>query len=73
MDAMSRSPQRQAPRSAPEGAGVRSDLIDRDLLHRIGQDLRSVYGDILDAPLPDRVVRLLARLDDAVARESNGV
>jgi hypothetical protein len=73
MAATSRPPHWRAPLSAPDGAGGRPEAVDHDLLRRIGQDLRSVYGDILNAPLPDGVARLLVLLDDAVARERDGV
>jgi hypothetical protein len=44
--------------------GKRSSIIsDTGLLRRIGQDLRSIYADVIRQPLPQRIQATLALID----------
>jgi hypothetical protein len=36
---------------------------DAELLRRIGQDLRSIYADVIKQPLPQRIQGTLALID----------
>jgi hypothetical protein len=47
-----------------ESNGKRSSAIsDTELLRRIGQDLRSIYADVIRQPLPQRIEATLALID----------
>ncbi|WP_196805455.1 NepR family anti-sigma factor [Methylobacterium sp. 77] len=46
--------------------------MDRETRRRIGRNLRILYGNVLDLPLPDRFEALLAELSDQpAARETS--
>jgi len=38
-------------------------MSDTELLRRIGQDLRSIYADVIRQPLPQRIQATLALID----------
>ena len=38
-------------------------ISDTELLRRIGQDLRSIYADVIRQPLPPRIQATLALID----------
>ena len=38
--------------------------LDRNAQQRIGQGLKQMYGNLAAAPVPDRLLGLLAQLDD---------
>jgi hypothetical protein len=38
--------------------------LDRAIQTRIGDQLRAMYDDLMEQPVPDRFSELLARLDD---------
>ncbi|GGK50324.1 NepR family anti-sigma factor [Salinarimonas ramus] len=38
--------------------------LDRATQARIGDQLRAMYSELLDQPVPDRFVELLAKMDD---------
>ncbi|MGY2050820.1 NepR family anti-sigma factor [Methylobacterium sp. JK268] len=40
-----------------------SSLADALLLAKLGHDLRALYTDVVDQPVPDALNRLIARLD----------
>lgn len=40
-----------------------SSLADALLLAKLGHDLRALYTDVVDEPVPDALNRLIARLD----------
>lgn len=40
-----------------------SAISDAELLRRIGQDLRSIYADVIRQPLPERIQATLALID----------
>jgi hypothetical protein len=45
-------------------AGKRPSAVsDIELLRRIGQDLRSIYADVIRQPLPQRIQATLALID----------
>ncbi len=44
--------------------GKQSSVIsDAELLRQIGQDLRSIYADVIRQPLPQRIQATLALID----------
>jgi hypothetical protein len=45
-------------------AMTQSPQLDRQAQARIGEQLRSMYDDLLKQPVPDRFVELLKKLDD---------
>jgi len=51
-----------APKRAVREQVVQHPRLDSDLQAVIGQQLRAVYHEILDEPVPDRFVRLLEQL-----------
>ena len=55
------------------GAGGRrvSPVSDEDLLRTIGDDLRSLYADIIRQPLPPKIEAALARIDRVQSQGSN--
>ena len=49
--------------NGPDG-GMRSSAVsDTELLRRIGQDLHSMYADVIRQPLPRRTQAILALID----------
>ncbi|HRF07472.1 MAG TPA: NepR family anti-sigma factor [Xanthobacteraceae bacterium] len=46
-------------------AKPKSGGLDRQIQAKIGQQLRSMYDDVVDQGVPDRFVDLLKRLDGA--------
>lgn len=40
-----------------------STMTDTELLRRIGQDLRSIYAEVIRQPLPPRIQATLALID----------
>lgn len=64
----------QASTSEPRAAtglsagGMRNGM-DRETRRRIGRNLRILYGNVLDLPLPDRFEALLAELSDQPASQ----
>jgi hypothetical protein len=50
--------------------GSRSPALDRAAQGRIGEQLRAMYGALTEAPIPERLMALLDRLD-ASGRASN--
>lgn len=47
------------------GAKPKSGGLDRQIQAKIGQQLRSMYDDVVDQGVPDRFVDLLRKLDGA--------
>lgn len=43
--------------------GRSSAMSDTELLRRIGQDLRSIYAEVIRQPLPPRIQATLALID----------
>ena len=69
---MASNKQKGAARAAPGGA-VSEDsspepTLNRAIQERIGDNLRSLYDDLVQQPVPDRFVELLNRLE---GRKSN--
>lgn len=51
------------------GSGRRHGAIsDTELLRRIGHDLRSLYADVIQQPIPPKIKAALARIDREQAR-----
>ena len=48
---------------AAEASSAAKTRSQRPELARIGAHLRAFYGDVVDEPLPDRLMRLLHRLE----------
>jgi hypothetical protein len=62
-DKIARGPQKRAPRVATSrAAGVRIEAEKADKY--IGDQLRALYDAVVVEPVPDRLLRLLDRLDD---------
>lgn len=57
--------------SSIEGSRRGSMLSDEDLLRTIGEDLRSLYADVIRQPLPTKIKAALARIDHAQHQGSN--
>jgi hypothetical protein len=54
-----------------EGGRRVSIMSDEDLLRTIGEDLRSLYADVIRQPLPPKIEAALARIDHAQHQGSN--
>jgi hypothetical protein len=57
--------------SGVEDGGRVSMMSDEDLLRTIGEDLRSLYADVIRQPLPPKIKAALARIDHAQHQGSN--
>jgi len=65
-------------RSGPSQRKMKTDLrgsetvvkLGPDIKAKIGQQLRLMYGEVVDQGVPDRFVEMLKRLDDATDRGS---
>jgi hypothetical protein len=51
--------------SSVEGGRRVSMMSDEELLRTIGEDLRSLYADIIRQPLPPKIEAALTRIDHA--------
>jgi hypothetical protein len=50
---------------AAAGAKPKSGGLDRQIQAKIGQQLRSMYDEVVDQGVPDRFAELLKKLDGA--------
>lgn len=50
---------------AAVGAKPKSGGLDRQIQAKIGQQLRSMYDEVVDQGVPDRFAELLKKLDGA--------
>jgi hypothetical protein len=51
------------------GNGRRHSMIsDTELLRRIGHDLRSLYAEVIQQPIPPKIKAALARIDREQSR-----
>ena len=50
--------------------GRSSGMADAKLLRRIGHELQTVYGDLVEAPVPDHLAEILRRLDQRDSEDS---
>lgn len=57
--------------SSVEGGRRVSMISDEELLRMIGQDLRSLYADVIRQPLPPKIEAALTRIDLAQCGGSN--
>jgi hypothetical protein len=57
--------------SGVEGGRWLSMMSDEELLRTIGEDLRSLYADIIRQPLPPKIESALTRIDHAQRLASN--
>ena len=58
-------------RSALQGnAGRRQAPIDPGIQHEIGKHLRAAYDDVINEPVPDKFLELLAQLERSTSRKS---
>ncbi len=57
--------------SSIEGGRQVSIMSDEELLRTIGEDLRSLYADVICQPLPPKIKAALARIDHAQHQGSN--
>jgi hypothetical protein len=57
--------------SSVEGGRRVSMMSDEELLRTIGDDLRSLYADVIRLPLPPKIEAALTRIDHAQRSVSN--
>jgi hypothetical protein len=57
--------------SSVEGGRRLSVMSDEELLRSIGEDLRSLYADIIRQPLPPKIESALTRIDHAQRLANN--
>lgn len=51
------------------GADQQKPQLDRSTQTRIGDQLRSMYAELMDQPVPDRFRTLLDQLDDPAKKQ----
>jgi hypothetical protein len=51
-------------KSDGKGLGGKRPALDRNIQAHIGRKLRAVYDEVAAAPIPDRIVQLLAKLEE---------
>jgi hypothetical protein len=52
-------------KSKPNGKGSKRPGLDQNIQAHIGRKLRAVYDEVATAPIPDRIVELLAKLEES--------
>ena len=57
--------------SSPDAGQRQSRMSDEELLRTIGDDLRSLYAEIIRQPLPPDIEAALARIDREQSRTLN--
>ncbi|NGM32461.1 hypothetical protein G4G93_00680 [Methylobacterium sp. DB0501] len=65
-----RGPGGQGPQASgdeDDPAGPGQPALDRDVQGRIGSHLRAMYDELMQQPIPDRFVDLLAELERSAA------
>jgi hypothetical protein len=50
--------------------GRSNGMADARLLRRIGRELQTVYGEVVEAPVPDHLAEILRRMDQHDSEES---
>ncbi|AWN50432.1 NepR family anti-sigma factor [Methylobacterium sp. 17Sr1-1] len=51
-------------------AGPEQPALDRNVQGRIGSHLRAMYDELMQQPIPDRFVDLIAELERSATRET---
>jgi hypothetical protein len=51
------------------GQGKRESQLGHDIRAKIGQELRTIYDDVVNEGIPERFAELLNRLDDRESRD----
>ena len=62
-------PQSPVANQASQGGGDESAGLNREIQHKIGQQLRAIYDDVVQEGVPDRFANLLRAIDKQ-SRES---
>ena len=63
------NPAENAPSNATEDSTLDGAALDPKVLETIGRALKAHYDDLVHAPLPDKFLDLLARLEEEEQRE----
>jgi len=64
-----RKPSAQGNKGKPEVAPSETARLGRDIQAKIGEQLRAMYGDVVNQGVPDRFVALLDQIDTGKARD----
>jgi Anti-sigma factor NepR len=70
-DMKDRKPSARDPKVKPESASQNTARLGRDIQAKIGEQLRAMYGDIVNQGVPDRFVELLDKIDKAGGGEKS--
>jgi hypothetical protein len=54
------------------GQGKREPRLGHDIRAKIGQELRTIYDDVVNQGIPERFAELLNRLDERGSRDDKG-
>jgi len=57
-------------RTAVQGVSGREPAIDPKVQQAIGKRLRAVYDDVINEPIPDKFMELLAKLERSTSRKT---
>lgn len=61
-----------SPRTERADGTVQNDAsLGRDIQSKIGEQLRSIYDDVISQGVPDRFAELLKRLEDEEGRDKS--
>ena len=52
-------------KSNGKAPAMKRPALDRNVQAHIGRKLKAVYEEVAAAPIPDRIVELLAKLDES--------
>lgn len=52
-------------KSNGKGSANKRPALDQNIQAHIGRKLRAVYDEVAAAPIPDRIVELLAKLEES--------
>ncbi|KMO13913.1 NepR family anti-sigma factor [Methylobacterium platani] len=61
-------PGEPAPQGEGEAAGPDQPALDRNVQGRIGSHLRAMYDELMQQPIPDRFIDLLAELERSATK-----
>ncbi|AWB19845.1 hypothetical protein DA075_01910 [Methylobacterium currus] len=65
-----RAPRQEDDPADDPAAGPEQPALDRSVQGRIGSHLRAMYDELMQQPIPDRFVDLIAELERSAAREA---